>query len=60
MKAQFDHKAVYQSLQPGDRVLVLLPVPGSSLFARFVGPYKVEKKLSETRLIVNVRAVSVT
>ena len=52
MKARFDRKAVYRSLQPGDRVLVLLPVPGSSLSARFVGPYKVERKLSETDYVI--------
>ncbi len=36
----------------GDSVLVLLPVPNSSLRARFVGPYIIEKKLSDTNYTV--------
>ena len=32
MKKRFDEAAVLRDLQPGDEVLVLLPVPGSSLF----------------------------
>lgn len=52
MKRLFDGDAVPRSLQPGDKVLVLLPVTGSSLSARFTGPYSVEKKLSETDYVV--------
>lgn len=33
MKERFDRKAVKQQFQPGDRVLVLLPAPGSALTA---------------------------
>ncbi len=40
MKSQYDRRAVARSFQPGDEVLVLLPVPGSSLF--------VKKRMSET------------
>ncbi|KAL0151722.1 hypothetical protein M9458_052948 [Cirrhinus mrigala] len=45
MKKRYDKKAVVRKIQPGDDVLVLLPVPGSVLTARFSGPYKVSKKL---------------
>ena len=52
MKSQFDLKAVKRSFEPGDQVLVLLPVPSSSLSARFMGPYAIEQKLSETDYVV--------
>ncbi len=48
MKSQYDRRAIARTFQPGDEVLVLLPVPGSSLSARFFGPYVVKKRVSET------------
>ncbi len=44
MKRKFDRKAVARSFTSGDEVLVLLPIPGSSLSARFFGPYVVKQK----------------
>lgn len=52
MKRHYDKQAESRPLQPGDQVLVLLPVPGSSLSARFSGPYLIEKKLSETDYVL--------
>ena len=52
MKRHFDEKAVPRSLQTGDQVLVLLPIPGSSLSARFSGPYCVGRKLSDTDYVI--------
>lgn len=52
MKKNFDKKACVRSFQPGDEVLVLLPLPGSALSARFSGPYPVLKKVSETDYVV--------
>lgn len=52
MKRHFDQRAVDRSFQPGDRVLLLLPVPGSSLSVKFSGPYVVERKLSKTNYII--------
>lgn len=46
MKGQFDLKTVVRTFQPGDKVLALLPVPGS-------GPYVVEKKLNETSYVIS-------
>ncbi|KAI3356005.1 hypothetical protein L3Q82_017278 [Scortum barcoo] len=40
MKRRFDRSAVVRHFTPGDKVLALLPVPGSSLSARFSGPYE--------------------
>uniref|UniRef100_A0A8C2DF58 Integrase catalytic domain-containing protein n=1 Tax=Cyprinus carpio TaxID=7962 RepID=A0A8C2DF58_CYPCA len=48
MKHKFDQKAIAQSFMPGDEVLVLLPVPGSSLSAHFFGPYVVKRRMSKT------------
>lgn len=48
MKTRFDRKSVACCFQPGDSVLVLLPVPSSPMHARFAGSYKIEKKLSDT------------
>lgn len=52
MKAHFDKSAVERSFNPGDSVLVFLPIPGSVLQAKFIGPYVTDKKLSETDYVV--------
>lgn len=53
MKSHFDKRAVARTLQKGDQVLVFLPVMGDSLSARFSGPYRVEKKLSDTDYVIH-------
>lgn len=50
MKSSYDQKSVQCSLEEGDKVLVLLPVPGSELQAEFSGPYVIAAKLSDIRL----------
>ncbi|KAF7648009.1 hypothetical protein LDENG_00163430, partial [Lucifuga dentata] len=52
MKTRFDRKAVVRQFYPGDQVLVLLPVPGSALTARFLGPYVVDRKVSDTDYVI--------
>ena len=52
MKKRYDQKAVVRSFEPGDQVLVLLPIPGSALSARFAGPYAVEEKLSDSNYVI--------
>ncbi|XP_071063128.1 uncharacterized protein [Pseudochaenichthys georgianus] len=52
MKKRYDQKAVARLFQPGDKVLVLLPVPGSALSTKFAGPYVVDKKLGETNYVI--------
>ena len=39
MKVWYDKKAQKWTLKPGDKVLVILPIPGHPLRARFCGPY---------------------
>ncbi len=45
MKNNYDKKAKPVSFVPGDRVLVLLPLQGDALKARYSGPYRVIKRL---------------
>ena len=52
MKQHYDQRAVAHLFQRGDQVLILLPVSGSSLSAKFSGPYVVEKKLNETNYVI--------
>ncbi|KAL1266443.1 hypothetical protein QQF64_002118 [Cirrhinus molitorella] len=53
MKTRHDRKAIARSFQLGDKVLVFLPNPGSALTARFTGPYKIIRKLSDTDYIID-------
>ena len=41
-----------RSFQSGDKVLVLLPIPGRPLQASYFGPYTVEKKASDMNYII--------
>ncbi len=52
MKCHFDHKSVQRCFKEGDQVLVLLPIVGSALSARFSGPYEVLRKLSNTDYVI--------
>ena len=52
MKRQYDKVAVERSFKAGDQVLVLLPIPGSALSARFAGPFVVLEKLSDTNYVI--------
>ena len=52
MKVWYDRKAKSRCFDPGDRVLVLFPVVGNPLQAKYSGPYKVVKKISDTNYLV--------
>ena len=52
MKVCYDRKAKSRCFEPGDRVLVLFPVVGNPLQAKYSGPYKVVKKISNTNYLV--------
>ncbi|PIK48215.1 hypothetical protein BSL78_14923 [Apostichopus japonicus] len=53
MKKRFDQKSKERSFQTGEKVLVLLPVHGEPLRARFSGPYRVAKKISDVNYIID-------
>lgn len=48
MNQRFDVKSVPRTFNPGDKVLVLLPIPGSALSACF----SVDRKLNETTHVI--------
>uniref|UniRef100_A0A3Q3RXN3 Integrase catalytic domain-containing protein n=1 Tax=Mastacembelus armatus TaxID=205130 RepID=A0A3Q3RXN3_9TELE len=52
MKDRYDKRSVTRIFQPGDRVLVLLPIVGSGLQAKFSGRYVVDRQLSETDYVI--------
>ena len=52
MKVWYDRKAKSRCFEPGDRVLVLFPVVSNPLQAKYSGPYKVVKKISDTNYLV--------
>ena len=52
MKVWYDRKTKSRCFEPGDRVLVLFPVVGNPLQAKYSGPYKVVKKISGTNYLV--------
>ena len=52
MKERYDKATVERSFNPGDQVLVLLPIPGSALSARFSGPHAILKKISDTNYVI--------
>lgn len=41
-----------RDFSPGEQVLVLLPMTGSILHAKFASPYFIERKLNETNYVV--------
>lgn len=53
MKVWYDRKARCRSFEVGDQVLILLPVVGSPLEARFSGPYTVEEKIGHLDYIIS-------
>ena len=47
MKTWYDKKAKTRSFKAGNKVLILMPMPGNALQAKYMGPYLVEKRMSE-------------
>uniref|UniRef100_A0A8C5E2N5 ribonuclease H n=1 Tax=Gouania willdenowi TaxID=441366 RepID=A0A8C5E2N5_GOUWI len=41
-----------REFKPGEKVLVLLPIPGSSLQARYAGPYLIKNKVGERDYLI--------
>lgn len=53
IKGQFDRKAKVREFRPGDKVLLYLPIPKSSLQSKYFGPYTVNRKVSDTGYIID-------
>ena len=52
MKTWYDKKAKERSFKPGDKVLVLLPIRGNPLQAKYHGPYKIKTKVGDLNYVV--------
>ena len=52
MKIWYDKDARDRVFEPGDKVLVFLPVPGHPLQAKYCGPYTIESKINDLNYIV--------
>ena len=53
MKKKADKNAKARSFKPGDKVLVMLPLQGEPLKAKFSGPYCVKKKLNDVNYVIS-------
>lgn len=52
MKTWYDKKARKREFREGDEVLVLLPMQGQPLQAKFSGPYKVLRRINEVNYVI--------
>lgn len=52
MKKWYDKDTRNRVFEPGDKVLVFLPVPGHPLQARYCGPYEIESKIGDLNYVV--------
>ena len=53
MKVWFNQKAREQTFDVGDKVLVLLPIAGNPLLAKYHGPYTVERQVNYVGYVVS-------
>ena len=53
MKTWYDRKSRDRVFKSGDKVLVLLPVHGSPLQARYCGPYTIEEKVNSVDYVIS-------
>lgn len=52
MKQRYDEKTVVREFKPGEQVLVLLPILGFALQARYTGPYRVERRVGDVNYVI--------
>ena len=52
MKKQFDRNTKERTFQQGEKVLLLLPISGDPMKARYQGPYMIQKKISEVNYVI--------
>ena len=52
MKVWYDRKTKSRCFEPGNRVLGLFPVVSNPLLAKYSGPYKEVKKISDTNYLI--------
>ena len=52
MKIRYDLTTKEREFNPGDKVLILLPIVGNPLQARYHGPYVIEKRISDLNYLI--------
>ena len=52
MKTWYDRKSRDRIFQPGEKVLVFLPIPGQPLSAKFTGPYAIDSRIGEVNYLI--------
>uniref|UniRef100_A0A8W8MZ15 Integrase catalytic domain-containing protein n=1 Tax=Magallana gigas TaxID=29159 RepID=A0A8W8MZ15_MAGGI len=52
MKTWYDKHSKSRVFKSGDKVLVLLPIPGQPLRAKYFGPFEVEQKVNDVNYII--------
>ena len=52
MKQIYNHRSVTRAYKSGDKVLVLFPVTGQPLQAKYMGPYIVDKQISDVDYLI--------
>ena len=53
MKTWYDKRSKVRTFNPGDKVLVLLPMPGQPLKARYSGPYVIDRKVNDLDYLIS-------
>ena len=53
MKQWYDKDAMKRQFKPGEKVIVLLLIPGHPLQANYFWPYVIESRLNDLNYIVN-------
>jgi hypothetical protein len=53
MKSRYDKHSANRTFEPGDKVLVLFPVTGKPLQAKYMGPYVIDKKVGPLDYLVH-------
>ena len=52
-KVWYDRRARLRTFQLGDKVLVLMPMPGKPLHAKYHGPYTVKQQLGSVDYVIS-------
>lgn len=53
MKSWYDRRAEPRVFSPGDQVLALLPIANSPFLAKYTGPYKIVRKVSDLNYLLS-------
>lgn len=53
MKSRYDVKSKSRAFDPGDKVLLFLPIPGHALKSKYSGPYIVSQRLTNLNYVVH-------